>query len=100
MNAIELKLNDQQRGAFVIDDGAQRLAEMAVAIIGGNLTVYHTEVSEALRGQGVAQKLLNTMVEYARKNNLKVVALCPYVHKQFQRHPEQYADIWNQRWHA
>jgi predicted GNAT family acetyltransferase len=35
------------------------------------------------------------MVDHARKNGLKVIALCPFVHAQFKRHPEQYEDIWN-----
>ena len=100
MNAIELKLNSERRGAFVIEDGANRLAEMAVAISDGNLIVYHTEVSDALRGKGIAQKLLDTMVDYARKNELKVVALCPYVHAQFKKHPEKYGDIWNRSWRS
>lgn len=99
MNAIQLKLNAEQRGAFVIDEGKQRLAEMAVGISGKNLVVYHTEVNEKLRGQGVASQLLSEMVAYARKQNLKVVPLCPYVHAQFERHPDQYADIWNRNWH-
>ena len=58
-----------------------------------------TEVSEKLKGQGVAKKLLANMVEYVRANKLKVIALCPFVNAQFKRHPEQYADIWNQNWH-
>ena len=98
MNPIELKLDANQNGAFVIEDGEQRLAEMAIAIDGSNLIVYHTEVSEALQGQGIASKLFAEMVDYARKNNLKVVPHCPYVHAQFKRHREQYADIWNKSW--
>ena len=100
MNAIELKLNPQKKGSFVIEDGDERLAEMAVGIIGENLVVYHTEVADKLKGQGVAPKLLGEMVDYARKNKLKVVPLCPYVNAQFRRHPDQYADVWNQNWHA
>ena len=99
MNNIELKLNGQQRGAFVIDDGNERIAGMEIAVSDGNLTVYHTEVSEKLKGQGIAAKLLAEMVAYARKNKLKVIALCPYVHAQFKRHPDLYGDIWNQHWH-
>jgi predicted GNAT family acetyltransferase len=99
MNDIQLKLDPNGKGAFVIDDNNERVAEMAIGIAGGNLTVYHTEVSEKLKGQGIATKLLETMVAYARANKLKVIALCPYVHAQFKRHPEQYADIWNQSWH-
>jgi predicted GNAT family acetyltransferase len=35
------------------------------------------------------------MVEHARKNKLKVIPLCTYVHVQFKRHPDEYADVWN-----
>lgn len=94
MNAIELKLNDAGRGAFVLEIEGERLAEMEVGIRDGNLTVYHTEVAEALKGQGIASKLLAEMVAYARKHHLKVTPLCPFVRAQFERHPGTYDDIW------
>jgi len=84
----------------VVEEGNERLAEMEIGISGSNLTVYHTEVSEKLKGKGVASQLLGTMVKYARGHQLKVIALCPYVLAQFKRHPEEYADIWNQHWHS
>jgi uncharacterized protein len=99
MNDIALKLGANGRGAFVIEENNERIAEMEIGIAGNNLTVYHTEVADRLKGQGVAGKLLSTMVDYARTYNLKVIALCPYVLAQFKRHPEQYEDIWNQNWH-
>jgi predicted GNAT family acetyltransferase len=99
MNPIELKWENDQRGAFVIEEGGERIAEMALGLSDKNLTVYHTEVSDKLKGQGVASKLLSTMVEYAREHKLKVIALCPYVRAQFERHPDQYSDIWNKNWH-
>lgn len=98
MNTIQLKLDDQKRGAFVVEEGGERLAEMVIAIIGQRLVVYHTEVSEKLRGQGVAGQLLDEMVSYARKNALKVVPLCPYVNAQFRRHEDKYKEIWDQNW--
>jgi predicted GNAT family acetyltransferase len=100
MNDIQLKLNDSKRGAFVIEDAGEKMAEMAIGISGDNLTVYHTEVSDQLKGQGVAAKLLSAMVDYARQHHLKVIALCPYVSAQFQRHPDLYTDIWNKNWHT
>ena len=100
MNEITLKLDPNGRGSFFIDQDGERLAEMVISIAGNNLTVYHTEVSEKLKGQGVASKLLSAMVAYAREHELKVIALCPYVSAQFKRHPEQYNDIWNKDWHS
>lgn len=100
MNDIILKLDNNGKGAFVIEEGDERIAEMAIGISGENLTVYHTEVSEKLKGKGVASQLLTRMVTYARENKLKVIPLCPYVLAQFKRHPEEYADVWNQHWHG
>lgn len=39
-------------------------------------------------------ELLNAMVDHARTNKFKVIALW-FVHAQFKRHPEEYADILN-----
>ena len=94
MDDIQLKLNDAMRGAFVLEKDGERFAEMEIAIKHGELTVFHTEVAEALKGQGIASGLLARMVSYARENQLKVIPLCPFVHAQFQRHPDKYADIW------
>jgi predicted GNAT family acetyltransferase len=97
MEEIQLKI-ENGRGSFFIDRDGERLAEMVIAVDRSNLTVYHTEVSEKLKGQGVGSKLLSTMVDYARKNQLKVIALCPFVSAQFNRHPKLYEDVWNQNW--
>ena len=99
MEEIQLKLDDHGKGAFVVERSGERLAEMVIAIDNKNLTVYHTEVSNKLKGEGMGTKLLSTMVDYARKHQLKVIALCPFVSAQFKRHPELYADVWNQHWH-
>ena len=89
-----LQLNNLGQGAFVIIDGEEQLGEMVLSITGDELTVYHTEVSPKAEGKGLAKILLNAMVAYARENQLKVIALCPYVHAQFKRHPQEFEDIW------
>jgi predicted GNAT family acetyltransferase len=100
MNAIELKWENAEKGTFVIEEGDEMVAGMAIGISGKNLTVYHTEVSDDLKGQGIAGKLLAAMVAYARANKLKVIPLCPYVSAQFKRHPDEYRDVWNREWHG
>ncbi|RZL47536.1 MAG: N-acetyltransferase [Pedobacter sp.] len=94
MNDPILKLNEQGRGAFLILDGEEQLGEMALAIFGKEMIVYHTEVSPKAEGQGLAKVMLNAMVAYVRANHLRVKPLCPYVHAQFKRHPADYEDIW------
>jgi predicted GNAT family acetyltransferase len=97
---VQLKIEDNGKGAFFVEEDGKRVAEMVVSISGSNLTVYHTEVSESLKGKGVSTQLLETMVQYVRDNNLKVIPLCPYVSVQFRRHPDKYDDIWNKAWHS
>src|SRR3954454_2304144 len=95
MDEVKLSLNEKNHGGFYQMDGAEQLGEMVVGISGSNLTVYHTKASTNAEGKGVAKKLLTAMVEHARKNNLKVIPICPYVHAQFRRHPDEYVDVWN-----
>src|SRR5690242_10985255 len=94
MDKIEFELNERGRGAFYVMDGEERIGEMLLSISGKDMSVYHTEVAPKAEGKGLAKRMLNEMVGYARKNGLKVIALCPYVNAQFARHAEQYADVW------
>ena len=94
MDKIELKLDENGRGGFYMRVGEEEIGEMLLSRTGNDLRVYHTEVVPEYEGKGLAKELLETMVDYARKNNLKVIALCPYVHAQFTRHPDEYADVW------
>ena len=96
---VQLKIDDHGKGAFVVERNNERVAEMVIRIAEGRLTVYHTEVREAFRGQGIADQLLATMVEYARKHDLKVIPLCQYVLAKFKHAPKKYEDIWEKDWH-
>ena len=89
-----------ERALFFIEEDGKRVAELVISISGNNLTVFHTEVSESLKGKGVSTMLLDTMEKYVRENNLKVIPLCPYVNVQFKRHRDKYDDIWNKEWHG
>lgn len=100
MSDIRLRLNEAGRGAFFLEENGEMLAEMEISVTPENLTVYHTEVADKLKGQGVAGRLLTTMTSYAREKKLKVIPLCPYVLMQFNRHPEKYEDIWKKDWHG
>jgi len=92
---VRLQLETGGRGSFVIQPGSEPIAEMLFAIRGGMMIVYHTEVVPESEGKGLAKELLDALVVYARKNKLEIVARCPYVRSVFQRHPEEYKDVWN-----
>ena len=56
------------------------------------LTLLHTEVPPALEGRGIGSRLAGSALDYARQQDLKVVAKCSFVAKYIERHQE-YADL-------
>ena len=94
VNDVLFNSDEKGYGHFYVMDGDKQIAEMKISISENLITVYHTEVTSEAKGKGLAKKLFSTMVGYARSNKLKVIALCPFVHAQFKRHPDEYADIW------
>ncbi|HLR41169.1 MAG TPA: GNAT family N-acetyltransferase [Virgibacillus sp.] len=56
------------------------------------LVVDHTYVSDELRGQGMAGKLVDQVVTYAREEGMKIVPECPYVKSKMDKTPE-YHDV-------
>ncbi|MFD2236472.1 GNAT family N-acetyltransferase [Aureimonas populi] len=92
---MDIRHDDRGRdGLFIAGEGEDR-AELTYAHAGIQeaLVFDHTYVPERLRGQGIAEKLVDHAVAYARSQNLKVVPACSYVRTLFRRHPEKYADI-------
>ena len=59
---------------------------------GDTLLVHHTETPVALRGQGIASRLVQGMLEIARERGLKVAPRCPFVRDYMDEHPE-FADV-------
>jgi len=43
--------------------------------------IIHTEVNESYQGQGIARKLVEIIIEEAKKNKKKLVADCSYAMK-------------------
>ncbi|WP_346911493.1 GNAT family N-acetyltransferase [Faecalicatena orotica] len=56
------------------------------------VNVNHTFVDDALRGQGVAGKLMEELVKELKENGKKAVLTCSYAIKWFEKHPE-YDDL-------
>lgn len=58
----------------------------------GRLVITHVETPFALRGGGLASRLMRGVAEEARAEQVKVLPLCPYARAWMQRHPE-YRDL-------
>ena len=79
---------DEGRGAFFVQKQGVRLAEMTYSRVDPKLVIIdHTEVKQALQGLGVARKLLDYAVNWARTTGTKIIATCPYAKAQFEKDP-------------
>jgi predicted GNAT family acetyltransferase len=73
---------------------ADNQAELAYACpTPGVIDFTHTFVPEDQRGQGIADKLAETALAYAREHQLRVRTSCEFMASYVQRHQAQYADI-------
>ncbi len=59
---------------------------------GDRIALLHTEVPEALSGNGVGSKLVSGTLAAVRAEGLKVVPRCEFVAAYIERHPE-YRDL-------
>lgn len=77
------------RGAFYIERDGERLAEQTFSSSpdGKIAMIDHTEVSERLRGQGIARQLTLAAVEWARRAGVKLVPVCPFAKAVFDKDP-------------
>lgn len=48
----------------------------------------HTYVPDAMRGQGIAARLVDALIATARSDGWTIVPRCSYVVSAFKRHPE------------
>lgn len=56
--------------------------------VGDTLVVTHTVTPPALRGRGLASRLVGGMLADARRLGLRIVPQCWFVADYFDRHPE------------
>jgi uncharacterized protein len=82
---IQQKENDS-KGSFFIEENGERLAEMTYSKAGDDrIIIDHTQVDDKLRGKGAGKQLVSAAVDHARKNNLKIVPLCPFARSVFDK---------------
>ena len=87
------RIEHGSKGAFIIKENNQRLAEMTYSRAGDNLIIIdHTDVSDALRGKGAGKELVTAAVIYAREHKIKILPLCPFAKSVFDKTPE-FSDV-------
>jgi len=89
-NNMEIQQEEHgKKGAFFIEENGEWIAELTYIKSGDSeITIDHTEVDPKLRGENIGEDLVGAAAEYARENNLKVKATCPYAKKVLGKKPE------------
>ena len=80
------------RGAFVWMEDGERLAVMSYTVAGSRVIIDHTDVDDRLRGKGAGKQLVKSAVEWARRENVKLMPLCPFAKSVFDKTPE-YSEV-------
>ncbi len=90
LDALEIIHNEGENRFEVWIDG--NLSTLDYIQNGMNFVITHVGVHPELRGQGIAAKITQAGLEYARMNSLKVIPLCSYAAAYIRRNP-QYAEL-------
>lgn len=88
---IKVKMNPDKFRAEALD-GEKIIGLCEYKINGNVLDVYHTEVDKAYGGKGLAGKLMDEVVGFARAEKKKIYPTCSYVAKKFDE-DSQYKDV-------
>lgn len=79
---------DKKNNQFLAMDGDTQIGKVTYSASEGVWIVDHTGVSKEYGGQGIGGKLIEAVVDAAKKEKVKIVPLCTFAAKEFDRHPE------------
>lgn len=89
---VSLEVNDKN-GYFHIDIDSKTEAKMTFVFAGSDkIIIDHTEVNEGHNGKGFGKMMVEKAVAFAREKNIKIIPLCPFAKKVFDKNPE-YSDV-------
>lgn len=91
----DIKHSEQDtKGRFYVEEDDAVVAEITYTKNGDTrIIIDHTEVSEAKKGSGLGKQLVYHAAEYARRQNLKVLPLCPFARVVFRRNQDDFKDL-------
>lgn len=94
LDELEITHNPAENRFETWIDG--RLSKLDYLLNGDTIVMTHVGVHPEDRGQGVAAKLTEVALEYAREQSLRVIPMCSYVAAYIRRNP-QYTSLTRQR---
>ena len=85
---VKLEINDRKGHFYILANGKQEGIMTFVFAGNDKIIIDHTEVNEGNNGKGYGKKMVAKAVEYAREKNIKIIPLCPFAKKVFDKTPE------------
>ena len=73
---------------FFIKLGQGKAAYIKYTRTDDTISVDHTYTPEEFRGRGLARRLMLAVIEYAKRNNLRIIPNCSYAQYFFEKNPE------------
>lgn len=83
---VDVVMNEETRRFEASLDGETAFAEYR--LVDHGIILPHTVVPESFEGRGVGSALAKAALGYARKHELKVIPLCPFIAAYITKHPE------------
>jgi len=94
LEALEIIHNEAEKRFEVWIDGY--LSKLEYIQDGKNFVITHVGVYPELRGQGIAGRITQAGLEYAKANSLRVIPMCSYAATYIRKNP-QYAELMKQQ---
>jgi predicted GNAT family acetyltransferase len=88
---IEVRDNKERLRYEIVVDGVVA-GFIQYSMRGGRLILVHTEIKDEFGGRGLATQLVRAALDDARRRDLRIVPICPFVEEYIERHPE-YDDL-------
>jgi hypothetical protein len=93
LNKLKVTRNEAENTFEVQIDG--HLSKLDYFQDDKNFVITHVGVYPEFRGQGVAGKIMEAALEYAKQHSLRVVPMCSYAATYIRKNP-QYRELTNQ----
>ncbi|MBZ9730252.1 N-acetyltransferase [Salegentibacter sp. JZCK2] len=87
---MKIEQNDEGRkGFFQALKDQKQAGKMTYTWAGTRkFIIDHTEVDSNFKGEGVGKKMVESAVDFAKENKLKVIPLCPFAKNVIEKNPE------------
>lgn len=83
------QFNRESKGFFKATEDGKEAGRMTYSWAGENrIIIDHTEVNPEFKGKNVGKQMVLAAVDFARKNNIKILPLCPFAKSVFDRNAD------------